>query len=463
MSEDRVRHLQNEEFEHYLDRFCQHIEIRDRKVFWKTFKQCFTGKEAVNVWKYLFHFINRDSAIAVGNQFIDQGILELVVNLKPSYGKTTLKDKHTALYRLNSNHTLVQKVLKKKNRRASRVSRRKSQKFHLKGRRRSLRRAAVTKQNPASPDAKFSTYFSDNNRIPAQSSPSSYEDDPLADKDDPPPTQLPPRYPTTQDNEPTNFGALSYNQIGYIGGIGGFASSPLSYADEEDFLWERTAPHYADSDQELENGDSLIGQTNNDFENDIEENNNTTNFSDNKKFNNSEETEDTFVASSQNELEQECSDSFELRPRASSNTSTSSTHSIGRMTNEELVARLRTFSSVSSLLTDPYIRNRFKKYCKKQFSDENIVFWEEVETYKKLDPDEQSVFAHKIFNTFISRKAIFSLNMIDDIRDECEANLDTPNKHLFDNAQRATELNLKDSYDGWLMNLSSKIQSKYIK
>jgi len=66
------------------------------------------------------------------------------------------------------------------------------------------------------------------------------------------------------------------------------------------------------------------------------------------------------------------------------------------------------------ILFDPKGREAFKTFLKTEFSEENFLFWEEVEAFQKL-PDEDSeaieAEAERIFNKYISKESQSEINI----------------------------------------------------
>ncbi|XP_064600347.1 regulator of G-protein signaling loco-like [Liolophura sinensis] len=94
----------------------------------------------------------------------------------------------------------------------------------------------------------------------------------------------------------------------------------------------------------------------------------------------------------------------------------------------------------------------FTEFLKKEFSEENIVFWKICVDYKKIgDPEERKVKAKEIYDKHVSSKAVDPVNIDSQARQRCEEHLELPSPEMFDVAQQQIfQLMKQDSYSRFL-------------
>ncbi|CAI9620856.1 unnamed protein product [Staurois parvus] len=69
-------------------------------------------------------------------------------------------------------------------------------------------------------------------------------------------------------------------------------------------------------------------------------------------------------------------------------------------------------SSLDSLLEDPEGVEAFKDFLKKEYSEENLLFWLACEDFKRTEEQDQlQKKAQHIYNTFLSSKASSQVNV----------------------------------------------------
>ncbi|XP_041370703.1 regulator of G-protein signaling 12-like isoform X2 [Gigantopelta aegis] len=90
----------------------------------------------------------------------------------------------------------------------------------------------------------------------------------------------------------------------------------------------------------------------------------------------------------------------------------------------------------------------FTEFLKKEFSEENIIFWQACADYKKLTSDDQKkVKAKEIYNRHLSVRAPDPVNVDSSSRHQAEKFLDNPTSIMFDMAQmHIHQLMKQDSY-----------------
>lgn len=78
-----------------------------------------------------------------------------------------------------------------------------------------------------------------------------------------------------------------------------------------------------------------------------------------------------------------------------------------------------------------------QEFLKKEFSQENIIFWRAVEQYKKIvESDKRKSRAKEIFTKHVSVKATDPINIEQNARQQVEKLLDSPSISTFDRPQQ---------------------------
>lgn len=90
----------------------------------------------------------------------------------------------------------------------------------------------------------------------------------------------------------------------------------------------------------------------------------------------------------------------------------------------------------------------FTEFLKKEFSQENIIFWKAVEQYKKIiEADKRKAKAKEIFMKHVSVKATDPINIEQNARQQVEKQLDSPSISTFERPQQEIfKLMKQDSY-----------------
>ncbi|KAL3861375.1 hypothetical protein ACJMK2_007411 [Sinanodonta woodiana] len=93
-----------------------------------------------------------------------------------------------------------------------------------------------------------------------------------------------------------------------------------------------------------------------------------------------------------------------------------------------------------------------QEFLKKEFSEENIIFWTEVEKYKQITcQDMRNVQAKEIFDKHLSVDASEPVNIDSVARKQVDSQLDIPTPQIFDVAQHQIyRLMKQDSYTRFL-------------
>ncbi|CAK8673817.1 unnamed protein product [Clavelina lepadiformis] len=93
----------------------------------------------------------------------------------------------------------------------------------------------------------------------------------------------------------------------------------------------------------------------------------------------------------------------------------------------------------------------FHAFLQKEFSEENLDFWTEVETYKKQKSSKQAKLAPVIYKTYIAVNAPKEINIDSSTRRSTTHNLQHPDNATFDLAQeRVYQLMERDSFRRFL-------------
>ncbi|XP_067375009.1 regulator of G-protein signaling 14 isoform X1 [Channa argus] len=105
--------------------------------------------------------------------------------------------------------------------------------------------------------------------------------------------------------------------------------------------------------------------------------------------------------------------------------------------------------SFEKLLEDPCGVHCFTAFLKSEVSEENILFWQACEKFRKIPStslDKLKAAAHSIFNTYLSDSAPYSVNIDDTAKTE-EKDLEQPTPCMFNKAQtQIFKLMKMDSY-----------------
>ncbi|CAL1543696.1 unnamed protein product [Lymnaea stagnalis] len=104
------------------------------------------------------------------------------------------------------------------------------------------------------------------------------------------------------------------------------------------------------------------------------------------------------------------------------------------------------------LLKDPIGIGIFTNFLKKEFSEENVIFWKACEQYRQLADDHQRKSQAKdIYSRYLSTKASDPVNVDSAARSYSEKFLDNPTAIMFDVAQQQIfQLMRQDSYARFL-------------
>nr|XP_056706209.1 regulator of G-protein signaling 10 [Euleptes europaea] len=118
---------------------------------------------------------------------------------------------------------------------------------------------------------------------------------------------------------------------------------------------------------------------------------------------------------------------------------------------QSLNGTTRWATSLENLLEDPEGIKRFREFLKKEFSEENVLFWLACEEFKKTqDKNQMQKKANEIYMTFLSSKASFQVNVEGQSRLD-ESILEEPHILMFQKLQdQIFNLMKYDSYSRFL-------------
>ncbi|XP_033005415.1 regulator of G-protein signaling 10 isoform X1 [Lacerta agilis] len=118
---------------------------------------------------------------------------------------------------------------------------------------------------------------------------------------------------------------------------------------------------------------------------------------------------------------------------------------------QSLNGTTRWATSLELLLEDPEGVKRFREFLKKEFSEENVLFWLACEEFKKIkDEKKMQAKANEIYMTFLSSKASFQVNVEGQSRLD-ESILEKPHPLMFQRLQdQIFSLMKYDSYSRFL-------------
>ncbi|XP_074858555.1 regulator of G-protein signaling 13 [Carettochelys insculpta] len=124
---------------------------------------------------------------------------------------------------------------------------------------------------------------------------------------------------------------------------------------------------------------------------------------------------------------------------------------------EEVLQWSQSFEKLMATKYGPII---YKSYLKTEYSDENIEFWLECETFKKITSRRKRIsVARKIFKNYIEAQAPKEINIDSSTREAIIRTIQEPTLSCFDEAQRIVYMHMeRDSYPRFL---GSEIYQKF--
>eukprot|EP00128_Syssomonas_multiformis_P015648 Colp12_sorted_trinity150504_noHs@13679 len=107
--------------------------------------------------------------------------------------------------------------------------------------------------------------------------------------------------------------------------------------------------------------------------------------------------------------------------------------------------------SLTELLQDPQGHKEFLEFLEKEYSSENLKFWDACEALKKVPSSGLVQAVNEIYNHYMSAEATNEVNVDANIREAVVRKLAKPNYNIFHEAQKAIfKLMSKDSYPRFL-------------
>jgi len=107
--------------------------------------------------------------------------------------------------------------------------------------------------------------------------------------------------------------------------------------------------------------------------------------------------------------------------------------------------------SFDELLTDPAGRENFMKFLDKEYSGENLRFWESVQNLRTGSCRLVPINVTEIFNEYLGSNAAFPVNVDSKVMDITNQNLENPGRWSFDEAAEHIYCLMKnDSYQRFI-------------
>lgn len=115
--------------------------------------------------------------------------------------------------------------------------------------------------------------------------------------------------------------------------------------------------------------------------------------------------------------------------------------------------------TIQDLMKDSVFREKFRKFAQEEFSEENVLFWLEVQMYKTV-PSERArrEIAKRIYDKFVPPEASMGLNFSKTVVDECKHKMEMPtvDSSLFDRCQAEVEITMNDTLERFLRSPKSQ-------
>lgn len=124
------------------------------------------------------------------------------------------------------------------------------------------------------------------------------------------------------------------------------------------------------------------------------------------------------------------------------------------MTDFEEIVKIEKKYGLIDVLTDPFKRKYFKMFCAKEFSMENVLFWEIATKYKETtDLKKRIALAEEIFNSFLNEDSSLTINTSKFLINNTEINYKKQRKQglceptLFEEIRKDVQFGvMKDTY-----------------
>ncbi|XP_054719457.1 regulator of G-protein signaling 7-like [Uloborus diversus] len=132
-----------------------------------------------------------------------------------------------------------------------------------------------------------------------------------------------------------------------------------------------------------------------------------------------------------------------------------------KQTKEVSARRVKRWAfSLQELLRDPAGRQQFYQFLEKEFSAENLKFYEEVQKLKQINACEVDVKVQDIWNEFLEADANTPVNIDSHCYDVTKKNVERPDRWAFDAA--ASHLYLLMKNDSYARYLRSDLYKEYL-
>jgi tRNA splicing endonuclease len=108
--------------------------------------------------------------------------------------------------------------------------------------------------------------------------------------------------------------------------------------------------------------------------------------------------------------------------------------------------------TLNKVLHSNVLRERFKEFANKELSDENIIFWEEVEHYRMLaEKEDRKRYGAGLYKLFVCSSSPLAINFSAKITDMLAKTYDNGEDDTFDMAQIAVEILMSDTFKRFKM------------
>ncbi|XP_060602974.1 regulator of G-protein signaling 12-like isoform X4 [Ruditapes philippinarum] len=144
---------------------------------------------------------------------------------------------------------------------------------------------------------------------------------------------------------------------------------------------------------------------------------------------------------------------------SSANSVNSIVNHVAKSIEQEEVGRVASWAvSFDKLLKDPIGNTVFTDFLKKEFSEENVIFWKACEDFKNIiDSNYRKSKAKELYDKHVSVRACECVNIDSVARKAVESQLENPTPQAFDIPQQQIfQLMKQDSYSRFLKSSSYK-------
>ena len=108
-------------------------------------------------------------------------------------------------------------------------------------------------------------------------------------------------------------------------------------------------------------------------------------------------------------------------------------------------------SELGEILENEKYRKFFKTFATREYSVENIVFYEEVKKFKKLNEEERKIRSLEMIEIFLNTESMLEINTTAELTKEILRNVEESKEDLFDKMlSDLTFGTISNSYDRFL-------------